>query len=198
MADHALLDRIGRDFEALRSKEDVELKAEGTRRGINTEGRNFPPHVHEKSEAGAKLCRDPELSESAMSILGPNVRLCWNQAVTKAPMTGGSFSWHQDAGYHAIDPQEYLTLWIPLEDATVENGCIWALGGRISGGCRSTLPTRRPGTKSVIEGEKRGARPDIQTAGNSAFIDDAASQRAQQHGTAASRVPWSNTAPRTR
>ncbi len=156
MADHPLLDRIGRDFDALRSKEDADLKAEGARRGINTEGRNFIPHVHEKSEAGADLCMDPELAELAMSILGPNVRLYWNQAVIKAPMTGGSFSWHQDAGYHAIDPQEYLTLWIPLENATVENGCIWALPGSHKWGLQEHLADAETGDKVGYQGDEDG------------------------------------------
>ena len=33
---------------------------------------------------------------------------------------------HQDNGYVAIEPEHYLTCWLALNDATLENGCIWA------------------------------------------------------------------------
>jgi ectoine hydroxylase-related dioxygenase (phytanoyl-CoA dioxygenase family) len=32
--------------------------------------------------------------------------------------------WHQDIGYVPTDPAHYLTCWIPIVDATIENGCI--------------------------------------------------------------------------
>jgi ectoine hydroxylase-related dioxygenase (phytanoyl-CoA dioxygenase family) len=32
--------------------------------------------------------------------------------------------WHQDNGYTYVEPQEYLTCWIAINDATPENGCV--------------------------------------------------------------------------
>ena len=37
--------------------------------------------------------------------------------------------WHQDNGYTFIEPQQYLTLWIPLVDVDDENGCPWIAPG---------------------------------------------------------------------
>ncbi|MCY3862923.1 MAG: phytanoyl-CoA dioxygenase family protein, partial [bacterium] len=37
--------------------------------------------------------------------------------------------WHQDNGYTFIEPQQYLTVWLALNDATVENGCPWVVPG---------------------------------------------------------------------
>jgi ectoine hydroxylase-related dioxygenase (phytanoyl-CoA dioxygenase family) len=31
--------------------------------------------------------------------------------------------WHQDNGYTYVEPQAYLTIWVALTDATIENGC---------------------------------------------------------------------------
>ncbi len=57
------------------------------------------------------------------------MRLYWEQAVYKEPEKPRSFPWHQDNGYTFIEPQQYLTCWVALTDATVENGCPWVIPG---------------------------------------------------------------------
>jgi ectoine hydroxylase-related dioxygenase (phytanoyl-CoA dioxygenase family) len=73
-----------------------------------------------RSALFAGLCAD---------LIGPDVRLYWDQAVYKKPDTHASFPWHQDNGYAFVEPQQYLTCWIALTDATEENGCPWVLPG---------------------------------------------------------------------
>jgi ectoine hydroxylase-related dioxygenase (phytanoyl-CoA dioxygenase family) len=55
--------------------------------------------------------------------------LYWNQAVFKMPEGEQQFPWHQDDGYTPVIPSPYLTLWLALNDATVENGCVSVLPG---------------------------------------------------------------------
>ncbi len=62
-------------------------------------------------------------------LIGPDVRLYWDQAVYKKPGTDSPFPWHQDNGYAFVEPQQYLTCWIALTDATEENGCPWVVPG---------------------------------------------------------------------
>src|SRR5204863_9843913 len=71
----------------------------------------------------------PEWVKITTELLGPNVDLYWNQAVFKMPEGQKEFPWHQDDGYTPVDPSPYLTLWLAINDATVENGCISALPG---------------------------------------------------------------------
>ncbi len=66
----------------------------------------------------AGLCAD---------LIGPDVRLYWDQAVYKKPGTESPFPWHQDNGYAFVEPQQYLTCWVALTDATEENGCPWVV-----------------------------------------------------------------------
>ena len=68
----------------------------------------------------ADLCAD---------LVGPDVRLYWDQAVYKKPGTESPFPWHQDNGYAFVEPQQYLTCWVALTDATEENGCPWVVPG---------------------------------------------------------------------
>lgn len=38
-------------------------------------------------------------------------------------------AWHLDAPYWSFDDRRALTAWVALDDATVENGCLWYLPG---------------------------------------------------------------------
>lgn len=62
-------------------------------------------------------------------LIGPDVRLYWDQAVYKYPRNDEPVLWHQDNGYTYVEPQAYLTCWVPLVDATLDNGCVWVLPG---------------------------------------------------------------------
>lgn len=43
----------------------------------------------------------------------------------KQPRIGGAVHWHQDATYFFTTPQSVVTFWFAIEDATLENGCLW-------------------------------------------------------------------------
>ena len=47
----------------------------------------------------------------------------------KKPGTESPFPWHQDNGYAFVEPQQYLTCWVALTDATEDNGCPWVVPG---------------------------------------------------------------------
>jgi ectoine hydroxylase-related dioxygenase (phytanoyl-CoA dioxygenase family) len=68
-------------------------------------------------------------ADLAADLIGPDVRLYWDQAVYKKPGTESPFPWHQDNGYAFVEPQQYLTCWVALTDATEENGCPWVVPG---------------------------------------------------------------------
>lgn len=80
-------------------------------------------------EAVRALVCGPVFQDLCHDLIGPDVRLYWDMAVYKKPGTVAPFPWHQDNGYTFVDPQQYLTCWVALTDATVENGCLWVLPG---------------------------------------------------------------------
>jgi len=47
----------------------------------------------------------------------------------KKPEKPRRFPWHQDNGYAFVEPQQYLTCWVALTDATVDNGCPQVIPG---------------------------------------------------------------------
>lgn len=89
----------------------------------------FTTHLVLRSERLRAFCRGPLFQDLAHDLVGPDVRLYWDQAVYKKPGAQDDFPWHQDNGYTYVEPQAYLTLWIALTDATRDNGCPWIVPG---------------------------------------------------------------------
>ena len=89
----------------------------------------FRPHLVLKSAVLAEFCRHPVLLGLCAALIGPDVRLYWDQCVYKKPGMAEAFPWHQDNGYTFVEPQQYLTCWIALTDATEANGCPWIAPG---------------------------------------------------------------------
>jgi ectoine hydroxylase-related dioxygenase (phytanoyl-CoA dioxygenase family) len=58
-------------------------------------------------------------------LLGPAAEFRFDHAIRKAPRTEAPTPWHQDEAYWdpALEYDE-LSIWIPLQAATVENGCM--------------------------------------------------------------------------
>lgn len=67
-----------------------------------------------------------------------NPLLVQSMYICKQPHIGGEVNCHQDSTYLYTEEQPVIGLWFALEDATLENGCLWA----ISGGHRNALKTR--------------------------------------------------------
>jgi len=72
--------------------------------------------------------------------------------IFKQPGIGGEVRWHQDASFFESDPITVTTFWFALEDATLQNGCLWAEPGGHRGP-RGVLRERfvREGRKAWME-----------------------------------------------
>jgi len=62
--------------------------------------------------------------------LGLNRPQVWQSMfIFKQPGIGGEVRWHQDASFFETDPITVTTFWFALEDATLQNGCLWVEPG---------------------------------------------------------------------
>ncbi len=78
------------------------------------------------------LIAHPKLIAAVRGLLGTNevVASSAYRIRPKLPQIGrGNVPWHQDSGYFAehCDTEMIITCWVPLVDATVENGCMQIL-----------------------------------------------------------------------
>lgn len=63
-------------------------------------------------------------------LIGPGHRLIQDMALMKPPFKGSEKPWHQDNAYFDWTPLDgILGVWIALDEATVENGCMQIIPG---------------------------------------------------------------------
>jgi ectoine hydroxylase-related dioxygenase (phytanoyl-CoA dioxygenase family) len=89
----------------------------------------FSTHLVTRSPRLRAFAAHPMFAGLAADLVGPDVNLYWDQAVYKKPEKPRRFPWHQDNGYTYVEPQQYLTCWVALTDATLDNGCPWVAPG---------------------------------------------------------------------
>jgi phytanoyl-CoA hydroxylase len=119
-----LIDQVRAVTDAIEAGQDAELVQLGGRSSISERGAiTFNAHLVARSDLLRSFAKGRLFADLAADLVGPDVNLYWDQAVYKKPEKPRRFPWHQDNGYHYVEPQQYLTCWVPLVEATVENGC---------------------------------------------------------------------------
>lgn len=131
LVDEGALAEVTADLDALEAEVDRHLARQaGQREAISERGAiTFTVHPVLRSAAARRFVSLPALLGLARDLLGPDVNLYWDQGVYKKPEKPRRFPWHQDTGYTFVEPQHCLTVWLALNDATVDNGCPWVLPG---------------------------------------------------------------------
>lgn len=67
---------------------------------------------------------------------------CWSNVdefLFQQPGIGGEVVPHQDNSFLYTEPTTCTGLWLALEDATIMNGCIWAIPGSHKGSISGIL-----------------------------------------------------------
>lgn len=123
--DLALVDEVCDELDAFEARTDAFLKQqESGRFSIAEAGAiTFTTHVVMRSAVARAFSAQPLFVDLCADLIGPDANLYWDQAVYKKPDKPRRFPWHQDNGYTFVEPQQYLTCWVPLTDATIGNGC---------------------------------------------------------------------------
>jgi phytanoyl-CoA hydroxylase len=102
----------------------------GTMSIADADAITFTVHLVTRSSLLRDFAARAVFADLTHDLIGPDTRLYWDQAVYKKPETPKEFPWHQDNGYTFVEPQQYLTCWVPLVDATIDNGCPWVAPGK--------------------------------------------------------------------
>jgi phytanoyl-CoA hydroxylase len=93
--------------------------------------------LHDRDPLFSGFSRDPRLAALAADLGFIAPRLVQSMLIFKQPRIGGAVVWHQDASFLITEPRSVVGFWFALEDATIENGCLWAIPGDHKGGLRS-------------------------------------------------------------
>ncbi|HEU0252717.1 MAG TPA: phytanoyl-CoA dioxygenase family protein, partial [Pyrinomonadaceae bacterium] len=85
-----------------------------------------------------EFSRDQRVKALAAELGFERSYLVQSMYIFKQPNIGGEVHYHQDSTFLYTEPIDIVGLWFALEDATIENGCLWA----IPGGQRTGLKSR--------------------------------------------------------
>ena len=102
-------------------------------RAIEVEGRDSLPQAFNPSErllALRHFTYTRRLVNLASELLGEPAQFLYDHMLHKPAIRGGETPWHQDQAY--LDPTYVYTtinFWLPLEDATLQNGCMHYVPG---------------------------------------------------------------------
>jgi phytanoyl-CoA hydroxylase len=111
--------------------------------------------LHDLDPVFERFSREPNLAAVARD-LGLAEALVWQSMyIFKQPGIGGEVRWHQDATFFETTPISVTTFWFALEDATIENGCLWVEPG----GHRGPMRERFVRNGDDIRMEKLDATP---------------------------------------
>lgn len=76
------------------------------------------------------VARKPDIVDVIEDLLGPNIKFYCDQLMMKPRFNGTVTHWHQDSvAWPQFAPQNHVSCWVALDDATVENGCMTVLPG---------------------------------------------------------------------
>ena len=85
--------------------------------------------MHDLNPAFESFCRLPIFGQLLRDI-GYQAPLLWQTMyIFKQPHIGGEVRWHQDGSYLISDPASVMGIWIAIEDANRDNGCLWVQPG---------------------------------------------------------------------
>jgi phytanoyl-CoA hydroxylase len=126
-------DKIRFFFEENAFNSDGTLKQDKTR-SINKIGHA----LHDLDPVFDRFSRNDKIKQLADDLRIEQPLLLQSMYIFKQPNIGGEVTCHQDSTFLYTEPTDIAGLWFALEDATLENGCLWA----IPGGHRSGLKSR--------------------------------------------------------
>jgi phytanoyl-CoA hydroxylase len=137
--------RLGKPFTAAELREIAaaydEVLQSPLRLGEQGKGTfDYVPLLQLRSPVLRRYAASGKLVAPMVELLGPNVRLYWDQAVSKPPGATSDVPWHQDNGYTPVVPEQYVTATLALDRQTVDNGCLWIQPGSHHG---TTAPHRK-------------------------------------------------------
>jgi phytanoyl-CoA hydroxylase len=85
--------------------------------------------MHDLDDTFRRFCRSDAFAGAASAVGMSDPRLLQSMVIFKNPEIGGEVTPHTDHTFLWTEPQSVIGFWLAIDEATQENGCLWALPG---------------------------------------------------------------------
>jgi len=86
-------------------------------------------NLWQTNESVKRLMIDERIGKMAAQLSGANgIRIWHDQALIKRPWANPT-AWHLDTPFWSFSDRRAISIWVALDDATLENGCLFFLPG---------------------------------------------------------------------
>ena len=107
--------------------------------------------MHDLDPVFDSFSRTEGLKAVAKDVGFEDPRILQSMYIFKQPNIGGEVSFHQDATFLYTEPVSVKGFWFALEDASQENGCMWAIPGGHRNNLKSRFYRNKKGDGTEIE-----------------------------------------------
>ncbi len=85
--------------------------------------------LHDRDAVFDRFSHGAGLAALAADLGLAEPKLWQSMLIFKQPQIGGEVRWHQDASFFVTEPMSVTTFWFALEEAALDNGCLWVQPG---------------------------------------------------------------------
>jgi phytanoyl-CoA hydroxylase len=107
--------------------------------------------LHDLDPVFMKFSRNPKLAALAEKLGMKDALLIQSMLIFKHAKIGGVVDIHQDSSFLYTEPESCIGFWFALEDATIENGCMWAKPGGHKRGLHSWFKRKADGNGTEMQ-----------------------------------------------
>ncbi|MCH2357587.1 MAG: phytanoyl-CoA dioxygenase family protein [Pseudomonadales bacterium] len=123
--------------------------AQEYRRRLESVEKLFPQHIGPEKRNNAhyvlacldEIVHHEEVLDAVECLIGPDIILTTTVLFIKEANTAHHVTYHQDATYMGLEPQDGVTAWIALTESTRENGCVRMIPASHQGGIQPHIDT---------------------------------------------------------
>lgn len=101
------------------------------------EGSGGMDMIHTRDARLLEFLLSAEVLDLIEPVVGPNIGLWASHFISKDPKTGKATPWHEDSSYwngRTSTMEGICTVWLAIDEATRENGCMAVIPGSQQGG----------------------------------------------------------------
>ncbi len=106
--------------------------------------------MHDLDPVFNSFSRSPQLKKLAEELGMQDYVIIQSMAIFKHARIGGVVDVHQDSTFLYTEPDSCIGFWFALEDATIDNGCLWAKPGGHKTSLRSRFRRKEEGGTEML------------------------------------------------